>query len=309
LRKTVIEAPIALAPFFIVPPQPNEEKFLKTVESFGFKPAMIRHGLFQHMERTTGYNLTQRPLVIMETTKDEFKLQKDFHDRFVQQILPLLRVFDRLFPVEGLSPTVELMTGQLSEHVFSSVVLNLQEGEMRRQGLGRMGGELSTGLRLSPDRVKEFEKQGFDKILNWVRSSRGSLSKRTRNALTFFNRARDAEIQRENLSAFIFSMIALESLFSRDPGVPLRATLADSVALLTESKVDERLTSSKRVKKLYDRRSEIVHSGTDFVESDDLRDSMRFCSRSLLEVLKHATIWGDVVDANLFEEIDRRKFN
>src|ERR1700739_55318 len=111
---------------------------------------------------------------------------------------------------------------------------------MRRQGLNRMGGELKTGLKLSQDRMKEFDKHSFPKILAWLYQSRSSLADRVRHSLTFFNRAYDADIQREQLSAFIFTVIALESLFSRDPATPLRATLADSVALLTESKFEAR---------------------------------------------------------------------
>ena len=56
---------------FLIPPQKNEATFIETLKSLGLKAAQIRPGLFQHMERTTGYNLTHRPLVIMETMRDE----------------------------------------------------------------------------------------------------------------------------------------------------------------------------------------------------------------------------------------------
>jgi Apea-like HEPN len=309
VRNTIIENPIDLAPFFIVPAQKDEKTFVATLNSFNLKPATIRERLFQHIDRTTGYNLTHRPLVLMATTKDEHKLQGEFHDLFVQQLLPLLRVFDRQFPVDGTSPNLEFMTANVSERVFSGVIFDLEEGEMSRQGLNRMGGELLTGLRLSQDRMKTFTEHDFPKILKWLYQSNGSLVDRIRNSLTFFNRACDAEIQQEQLSAFIFTVIALESLFSRDAGMPLRATLADSVALLTESYVDARVETSKRLKKLYDHRSEIVHAGKHEVSADDLRDSMRFCFRSLFEILTLAHTWGNVQDGVLFEEIDRRKFN
>jgi hypothetical protein len=308
IRHTVVQNPINLSPFFFIPPQKDEKTFVATLNSLNFKPAPIREGLFQHMERTTGYNLTHRPLVLMETTRDEHKLQEQFHDTFVQQLLPLLRVFDRQFPIGGTSPNLEFTYAHLSD-VFSGVIFNLADGEMRRQGLNRMGGELKTGLKLSQDRMKEFDKHNFPKILAWLYQSRGSLADRVRNSLTFFNRAYDADIQREQLSAFIFTVIALESLFSRDPGTPLRATLADSVALLTESKFEARLETSKRLKKIYDRRSEIVHAGRHDVSPDDLRDSLTFCFRSLFEILSLASAWGDVADKALFEELDRRKFN
>jgi hypothetical protein len=180
---------------------------------------------------------------------------------------------------------------------------------MRREGLQRTGGELHTGLTLSSERLKEFRGHGFDNIIDWLYSSKGNLSKRVRNALAFYNRTLDAKIQGDNLSAFIFSVIALESLFSREPGVPLRATLADSIALLTESTVENRLSTSQRMKSLYDRRSQIVHAGNDSVARDDLSDALRFCARSLFEIMTHASTWGDVPDTALFSEIDRRKFS
>jgi hypothetical protein len=308
VRKTIVEAPVQVGPCFIVPHQETEEGFVATLKSIGFAPAKIREGLFEHMKITTGHNLTHRPLVIMYTEKDQYMLRSQFEHIFAKELLPLLRIFDAQFPTGGPPSTLEVMSSLLSDRVFSCVVLNLESGEMLREGVDQMGGELSTGLKLSEDRIKEFKKHGFDNILAWLDSSHGSLSGRTRNALTFFNRARDAKIQRDDLSAFIFSMIALESLFSRDAGTPLRATLADSVALLTESKVEIRLAFSKRMRKLYDRRSEIVHAGNDTVAKDDLDDSMRFCARSLFEILTLASVWGDVSDSALFEEIDRRKF-
>src|ERR1700730_13419330 len=77
-------------------------------------------------------------------------------------------------------------------------------------------------------------------------------------------------------SGFLFAVIALESLFSRDAGTP---TLADSIALLTESKMEARNAVAKRLKKIYDRRSEIVHSGKHEVSSEDLQDGVQFCVR------------------------------
>jgi hypothetical protein len=94
--------------------------------------------------------------------------------------------------------------------------------------------------------MKDFENKGFLKILDWLYQGTGSLNDRVRDFLVFFNCACDAEIERERLSAFLFAVIALESLFSRDPGTPLRAILADSVALLTESKMEDRNAVAKK---------------------------------------------------------------
>jgi hypothetical protein len=237
--------------------------------------------------------------------RDEYKLHGEFHDVFVQQLFPLLRVFDRQFPVQWISPNLEFISAQVSDRIFSGVIFDLEEGALRRQGLDRIGGELLTGLRLSQDRMKQFGEHGFPKLLKWLYESHGSLADRVRNSLTFFNRACDAEIEREELPAFIFAVIALESLFSPDPGTALRATLADSVALLTESSVEARIKTSKRLKKIYDHRSEIIHAGKHYVSTDDPRDSMQFCVRSLFEIVTHASAWNNAPDAALFDEIDR----
>jgi hypothetical protein len=101
VRKTRIEAPIQIKEFLIVPPQEAEKDFVSTIDAAGFKTAKIREGLFEHMEKTTGHNLTHRPLVIMFTKKDQYMLKEQFHAMFVRQVLPVLRVFDDKFSVEG----------------------------------------------------------------------------------------------------------------------------------------------------------------------------------------------------------------
>jgi hypothetical protein len=44
------------------------------------------------------------------------------------------------------------------------------------------------------------------------------------------------------------------------------------------------------------------------VTTDDLRDALQFCVRSLFEILSFAVGWRNVHDAKLFAEIDRLKF-
>jgi hypothetical protein len=309
VRRTRIEAAVKIGRFLIAPPQETEEKFLETLKAFGFNSTKIRDGLFEHMKVTTGHNLTHRPLVIMPTERDQYLLKEEFLDTFTKGLLPLLRIFHAQFPSDGPSPSLEVLNTLMSDRIFSGVLLHLESGEMMREGLERTGGELALDLILSPDRLKEFRSHGLDEISAWSFESHGKLAGRTRNALSFFSRARDAEIQKDRLQAFISSMIALESLFSRDSKTPLRATLADSVALLIESTVEGRVAASKRLKKLYDRRSEIVHAGNETLPDADLRDSLRFCARSIFETLTLATSWGDCSDEALFEELDRRKFS
>jgi hypothetical protein len=309
VRRTRIEAPMQIDDFIVVPPQETEGRFVDTLKSFGLSPAKIRDGLFDHMRKTTGHNFTHRPLVIMPTDKDEYLLQEQFHDTFTKQLLPLLRVFHIQCPSQMSGVLLGIENAVLSDRIFSGVLFQLKTGEMMRLGLDRMGGELSLGFELSPDRLEEFRRNGLDIILAWLRTTHSNLAGRTRNALSFLSRARDAEIRRDNLAAFISSMIALEALFSRDPNTPLRATLADSVALLIDSTVEARIATSRRMKKLYDFRSQIVHAGDENVNEQALRDAMQFCARSLFEVLTLASGWGNASEDRLFGEIDRRKFS
>lgn len=67
----------------------------------------------------------------------------------------------------------------------------------------------------------------------------------------------------------------------------------------TESKMEARNAVAKRLKKIYDRRSEIVHSGKHEVSSEDLQDAIQFCVRSLFEILTFAASWGNTQDAGL----------
>jgi hypothetical protein len=67
----------------------------------------------------------------------------------------------------------------------------------------------------------------------------------------------------------------------------------------TESKMEARNAVAKRLNKIYDRRSEIVHSGKHEVSSEDLQDAIQFCVRSLFEILTFAASWGNTQDAGL----------
>ena len=94
-----------------------------------------------------------------------------------------------------------------------------------------------------------------------------------------------ALMKRNILKKFIFYIIALESLFSTDRNTPIRATLADYVSVLIESPT-KRLDTHKRIKKLYDIRSSLFHSGQSAISKESIEDLELYLVRTLVKIFQ-----------------------
>lgn len=86
---------------------------------------------------------------------------------------------------------------------------------------------------------------------------------------------------------FLHYVLALETLFtSKDKSLPVSATIAEGVAFLISDKADVRIRMKKRVKELYDRRSDISHGASHEVDKeslDYLAALVQVCIRMLLD--------------------------
>jgi len=107
----------------------------------------------------------------------------------------------------------------------------------------------------------------FVSALDIFTTSETKLADRFRAAFYFFSRSFN---EADRIVKFLFAMIALESLFSRDFGAPIKTTLADYAALVAFAR-HERAEIHNRIRTLYDLRSAIVHRGqtTVITESDE----------------------------------------
>lgn len=96
-----------------------------------------------------------------------------------------------------------------------------------------------------------------------------------------------AAAQELESTEFLHYVLALETLFtSKDKSLPVSATIAEGVAFLISDKSDVRIRIMKRVKGLYDRRSDISHGASHEVDKeslDYLAGLVQVCIRMLLD--------------------------
>ncbi len=102
------------------------------------------------------------------------------------------------------------------------------------------------------------------------------------NSLKFFSKGFSSD---DNVARFLFYMISVEALFSKDKYTPLRVTLADCISLL-HPVPSERVDIHKKVRNFYDLRSAIVHSGEHKVFSEDVASAEELFSKSIYRCIK-----------------------
>ena len=90
-------------------------------------------------------------------------------------------------------------------------------------------------------------------------------------------------------SAFIKAAIALEIIFTPSKKAIISPSIvnqiSESIALILGSSVDERLKIEKRVKELYELRSQIVHSGSKDISQADYKDLLEIARSIIKKIL------------------------
>jgi hypothetical protein len=132
-----------------------------------------------------------------------------------------------------------------------------------------------------------------------------SLRKRIKKSVRLFCRGFN---EGDNLNKFIFFIIALESLFSRDKQTPIRATLADYVSIIL-GKGEEKMAIHKSIRDIYDIRSAIFHSGEEFVPEKSVKELQELTSRSLRWVIDNFGKQRISTENRLFEYLLKKKLS
>lgn len=250
--------------FTISPGAPTAKALSKITARHGF-PA-INESDFGHAMRTANKALARDMLVTFEVHGAEDQLRWNAEFSFTR-LRWLIEVFSVLFG-EGRS---SFGTGTPVNHFF---LLNKSTGELRR---------LPTRAPSFVDRTLDkalFQSLGrpaFDDFLAKLSSSSDPMYGRMKNAIKFFSMALNAD---DAVSSFLFYVIAMESIFSRDKNNPIKVTLADLGAMLCFPP-EQRLKAHERIRKAYDLRSSIVHSGVSFVPRKDVEVAKMLAARSI----------------------------
>ena len=250
---------------FTVSPGARTAKALSKITARHGFPA-IDESDFQHAMRTSNKALARDMVVTFDVHGAEDQLRWNA-EISVTHLRRLIEVFGVLFG--GKQSTFG--TGTPVNHFF---LLNKSNGELRR---------LPTRASSFVDRTLDkclFQSLGrpaFNDFLSKLSSSSDSMYGRMKNAIKFFSMALNAD---DAVSSFLFYVIAMESIFSRDKNNPIKVTLADLGAMLCFPP-EQRLKAHERIRKAYDLRSSIVHSGVSVVLRKDVEVAKMLAARSI----------------------------
>jgi hypothetical protein len=123
---------------------------------------------------------------------------------------------------------------------------------------------------------------GLVEFVTMLEVQNNDLLRRLRNSLRFFSRGMN---EPQSLTKFLFLIISLEALFSRDKGTPIRVTLAD-YSSLSGYPLAQRRETHALVRRLYDVRSAVVHNGAASVSHDDVESAERLAATVIMSAAR-----------------------
>jgi hypothetical protein len=145
------------------------------------------------------------------------------------------------------------------------------------------------------------------RFLNIGINERNKVFDKLYNSLHFFSQAFNDD---DAITRYLFYIIAIQALFSRDKNTPIRSTLADNVALLCFDK-SKRMAVHRRLKELYDLRSAIVHQGYHKIPIEILEEAEKIASLAIMKCLMiyDSLAMNDRTEESFFNWILRVKLN
>lgn len=263
LQKSVVRRR-TIGKFTISPAAPSLKALNKIVSKHGFP--LVSDSSFQHAMRTSNDSLSREMIVTFDIhgAEDQLRLSAESEFTFFRR---LIEIFGCLFGGESSC----FDTGISVNHFF---LLNKVTGEFRRQPTRTTS---VIDLPLSASLFRALERSTFKDFLSDAHFSTDPMYGRLRNAIKFFSMALNAD---GDVASFLFYVIAMESIFSRDKNNPIKVTLADLGAMLCFPS-QQRLKAHERIRRAYDLRSAIVHSGRSSVARKDVEAVKELAARAI----------------------------
>lgn len=250
---------------FTISPAASSLKALnKIAKQHGF-PATDESS-FQHAMKTSGGALSRQMIVTFNVHGAVSQLRHNAQIEF--------RTFHRLVEVFGClfgGRASGIGTSTPVQHFF---LLRKTKGELLRLPTRAPS---TIGLPLTDDLLHALARPVFKNFLSKLSSARDTMYGRMKNAIKFFSMGLNAG---DNVARFLFYVVAMESIFSRDKNNPIKSTLADLGAMLCFPP-SQRLQAYDRIRKAYDLRSGIVHSGVSAVGRKDVQIAQELAARSI----------------------------
>ncbi len=291
------QSPIWYGSVGLLPPTSTVKSFIRFFKArYNIE---LNHQGVEHCAATSQEALIKRPLFLIQ----------NFGSRDIVDTRAF-REFTRFYELQCLygAQFSRILFGRntnvpRSLHYFR---INLKKGSVEREPLPL---DPTFFLPFNRKLQSRFLKNNFTENLKIVSGlTKQKMITRVQASLHYFGRAYQLP---DPVTSFLFYLISLESLFSRDKNTPLRVTLADSVSLLCYPRID-RLGIHRKVKQLYDQRSAIVHTGLAKVTTESRDQAREFAMRSLWATLKLVRNSPDpysFTEQEFFNHILQKKLN
>ena len=260
---------LALGNYSLVSPQNTSTNFKKTLKRC-FNLSNVDTALLDHYNRQLGGFLLSNPQLCFlvegserlacNTSIGSFKYFRsiiDLYSAHINKRLPFIIV------------------RETNRHFF---LLNSSTGDIKRVPIK---GGTKFNVAFNVDFMREFKRHKLARFLNIGLNDKNKLFDKLNNSLHFFSQAFNDD---DAITRYLFYIIAIESLFSRDKNTPIRSTLADNVALLCFDK-SQRMAKHRRLKEFYDLRSAIVHQGHHKIPVEILEEAEKIASLAILKCL------------------------
>lgn len=293
LTKSPLSRPVVLGEFTLSPAALSAKALNKVIAKHKFPP--VRDSDFEHAARMSNKSLSHEMLVTFNAHGAEDRLRFTTEIKF-RSLCRLIEIFACLFA--DTSPS--LGAARAANHFF---LLSKSAGELRRFPTIK---PLSFDFELSARLLSSIKRPEFNSFLVEISSSSDSMYGRIKNAMKFFSMALNGD---DEVASFLFYVIAIESIFSRDKNNPIKITLADLCSILCFPP-EQRLSAYQMIRDAYDLRSSIVHSGASFVDRKNtikiklIAARAIYCSLFLCKKIKNRQ--GSIED-NFFNHLRDRK--
>jgi len=223
--------------------------------------------LFEHQAFQSHKALSSHPLLFLPVHGSSDSLRYQLHAK-AHRMIGLIELFGRVFGAD------KSLLGQeaTSHHLF---LIHKHSGSLDRVMAMR---PLTVSLPLGKELLKAMKRPEVPVALELLSSGKErTLNAQLRNALEFFGRAVN---EKDSVARFIFFVISMEAVFSRDKNAPIKMTLADNASLLCFKGKDRRRVHAD-LGEIYDTRSEIVHTGASSVQRAMLIKAEVLAARAL----------------------------
>ncbi|NOK48648.1 hypothetical protein GTH10_14955 [Burkholderia thailandensis] len=281
--------PVIIGEFTFFPAASSVKDINKIFSKHHFP--LIDESDFVHATRTSRDALSREVLVTYRAHGSEDRLRFNVEIKF-RTLSRLIEIFANLFvdTDSGFGQTRSV------HHFF---LLSKTTGELRRFSTVK---PLSFDIELSAELLKVIKRPELNSFFADVSSSKESMYGRMRNAVKFFSMALSAD---DRVTSFLFFVISLESIFSRDKNAPIKATLADLASILCFPP-EQRSSAHDMIRRAYDLRSSIVHSGASFVEIKDINAVKLIAARAIycsLLLCKNLKGEGGKIEDKFFDHL------